>query len=461
MGVSKYKKVAAVSLITSSVLFSVACSNESASLNGNAGGNKKDEISISFRSGGGANAGLTEWLKEEVIPEFKKEHPNAEVKLTPLNVSEGDYFAKIALMLKSKNTAPDIVTEDTFMVNSDASAGYLESLDDKVKSWDEWGNFTENVKSGVIAQDGKVYGVPYNTDSRGLWYNKDLFNKAGLPVPWEPKTWDDILTAAKTIKEKFPDVVPLWMNSGKATGEATSMQTFEMLLYGTKTPLYDNESKKWIVKSEGLVNTFKFIDEVYEQQLGPNLSQVLNGQGGTVAYQQLMPKGKLAIGLDGVWQTGNWREDGPAPWPEALETVGFAPMPTEKGDAPGAVTMSGGWALSIPKNADNKELAWEFIKFASSKENNLKLLLKDRSLTPRDDVAQDPEYQKIPMFKEATEMLKTAQFRPAVDKYPNVSTQIQSLVEDVVTDKLTPEQAAEQYQKNVTNIVGKENVMEK
>ncbi|MNG16920.1 hypothetical protein D3C84_1008710 [compost metagenome] len=123
--------------------------------------------------------------------------------------------------------------------------------------------------------------------------------------------------------------------------------------------------------------------------------------------------------------------------------------------------MSGGWALSIPKNADNKELAWEFIKFASSKENNLKLLLKDRSLTPRDDVAQDPEYQKIPMFKEATEMLKTAQFRPAVDKYPNVSTQIQSLVEDVVTDKLTPEQAAEQYQKNVTNIVGKENVIEK
>lgn len=136
-------------------------------------------------------------------------------------------------------------------------------------------------------------------------------------------------------------------------------------------------------------------------------------------------------------------------------------MPTENGDAPGIVTMSGGWAFSIPKNSGNKDLAWEFIKFASSKEKNLSLLKKDRSLTPREDVAQEPEYQEMPMFKEATELLENAQFRPAVDKYPNVSTQIQSLVEDVATDKITPEKAAEQYQKNVTNIVGEDNVIEK
>lgn len=460
MKVKKYKKVAAYSLLASSLLLSSACSNESASSDGK--GESKDEISITYRSGGGTNKGLTDWLEKEVIPEFKKEHPGSTIKLAPLNVSEGDYFAKIALMLKSKNTAPDLVAEDTFMVNSDASAGYLESLDDKVKAWDDWGNFTENVKKGVIAQDGKVYGVPYNTDSRGIWYNKDLFEKAGLPVPWEPESWEDILQAAKTIKEKSPsDVIPIWMNSGKATGEATSMQTFEMLLYGTKTPLYDLDEKKWIVKSEGLVNSFKFIDTVYEEKLGPNLSQVLNGQGGSIAYQQLMPKGKLAMGIDGFWQSGTWGENGAAPWAEAVDTLGFAPMPTENGDGAGTVTMSGGWAFSIPKNSGSKELAWEFIKFASSKEKNLSLQLKDRNLTPRDDVAQDPDYQKIPMFDEATALLKNAQFRPAVDKYPNVSTQIQSLVEDVVTNKLTPEQAAAQYQKNVTGIVGKENVMEK
>ncbi|MFJ5621646.1 ABC transporter substrate-binding protein [Peribacillus loiseleuriae] len=461
MKIKKYKKIAAFSVIATSILFSAACSSENASSDNTKGG-KKEEISITYRSGGGSNKGLTDWLEKDVIPEFEKDHPGAKIKLSPLNVSEGDYFAKIALMLKSKNTAPDLVTEDTFMVNSDASAGYLESLDKQVENWDDWANFTENVKKGVIAEDGKVYGVPFNTDSRGIWYNKDLFAKAGLPVPWEPKTWDDILHAARTIKEKSPaDVIPLWMNSGKATGEATSMQTFEMLLYGTKTPLYDFEEKKWIVKSEGLVNSFTFIDTVYKEKLGPNLSQVLNGQGSSVAYQQLMPKGKLAMGIDGIWQTGNWQDEGSAPWPEAIETLGFAPMPTENGDAPGSITMSGGWAFSIPKNSDKKELAWEFIKFVSGKEKNLSLILKDRSLTPRDDVAKDPDYQELPMFEEATKLLQNAQFRPAVDKYPNVSAQIQSLVEDVVTGTLTPNEAAKKYQENVTKIVGKENVIEK
>lgn len=451
------QKMAAVSIITGSVLVSSACSDQSASSNSS----DKQVIKITYRSGGGTNKGLTDWLNKDIIPQFEKEHPKVDVQLAPLVVSEGDYFAKIALMLKSPNTAPDIVTEDTFMVNSDASAGYLQPLDDKIKNWSDWSNYNDSVKKGVIAQDGKIYGVPYNTDSRGLWYNKDLFKKAGLPVPWEPKSWDDILQAARTIKEKLPDVTPLWMNSGKATGEATSMQTFEMLLYGTETPLYDNDSKKWIVKSEGLTDTFNFIHTVYKEKLGPNLSQVLNGSGGAVAYQQLMPKGKLAIGLDGFWQTGNWGETGAAPWPEAFDKLGFAAMPTEHGQAPGTTSMSGGWALSIPKNSHHKDLAWEFIEFASSKEHNLALLSKERNLTPRNDVAQEKTYQEIPMFKEATDFLKFTHFRPAVDKYPTVSTQIQTLVEDVVTEKITPNQAAKQYQTNVTKIVGSDNVIEK
>ncbi|UOQ45583.1 extracellular solute-binding protein [Halobacillus salinarum] len=454
------KKLAGLSVLLIFCFMLAACSDNEA--NGSGDGGSKDELTITFRGGGGSNEGLVEWLNEEVIPQFNEEHPDVNVKLSPLKVNEGDYFAKVALLLKSENTAPDLVTEDTFMVNSDASAGYLEPISDKVKGWDEWGNFTENVKAGVIAEDGEIYGVPYNTDSRGLWYNKKVLKEAGVSVPWEPKTWDDILAAAKAVKKNMPkDVVPLWMNSGKATGEATSMQTFEMLLYGTGDPLYDQDKKKWIVKSDGLSDTFKFIDQVYEQDLGPDLSKALNGQGGTIAYQQLMPQGKLGIGLDGIWQAGTWREGGPAPWPESDKDLGFAAMPTQNGQDPGTTSMSGGWALSIPSKSNNKDLAWEFIKMASTKENNLNLQLKDRSLTPREDVAEEEEYQQMDFFEEASAYLENTHFRPAVDKYPRVSTVIQTLVENVVTDKLTPEQAADQYKKEVTDIVGADKVVER
>lgn len=455
----KSKKLAIISLMTGTILFSSACSNSATSGNGNSADSKT--IRITYRDGGGSNKGLTDWLNNDIIPAFKKEHPKAMIKLAPISASEGDYFAKVALMLKSDASAPNIVTEDTFMVNSDASAGYLEPLDDKIKDWDEWSQYIENVKNGVKAQDGKTYGVPFNTDSRGLWYNKELFKKAGLPVPWQPKSWDDILEAARTLKKKEPGVIPMWMNSGKATGEATSMQTFEMLLYGTKDPLYDEDKKKWIVSSQGLLDTFTFIDTIYNEKLGPGLSQVLNGQGGTTAYTQLFPKGKIGIGLDGIWQAGNYRKEGPAPWPEAFKTLGFTAMPTQNGEAPGTTSMSGGWAFSIPKKSKNKDLSWEFIKFVSTKENNLKLLLKENNLSPRTDVAKDSQYLKLPMFKEGSKFLKNTHFRPSVDKYPSVSAAIQTTVEDVVTDKLSPKQAVKQYKSSVTRVVGADKVIER
>ncbi|WP_244226635.1 ABC transporter substrate-binding protein [Paenibacillus protaetiae] len=385
-----------------------------------------------------------------------------EIKPTPIQASEGDYFAKIALALKSKDTAPDIVTEDTFILNSDASAGYLEPLDDKLTGWEDWsnGSFIEALKKGVTASDGKVYGVPYNTDSRGLWYNKTLFKQAGLPEDWAPKTWDEVLDAARTIKQKLPDVVPFWMNMGKATGEATSMQTYEMLLYGTGERLYDNATSKWITKSQGILDALQFIQTINKEKLGPPLSKVLNGQAGNTSAREYLPQGKLAISLDGSWIPGNYLPNGAAPWPEYKDVLGFAPMPTSKGQAPGSITLAGGWALSIPSNSQHKDAAWEVIKYALNKENSKKLVIASGNITVRADVAQDPEYTAMPFNDLATAYLANAEFRPAQDKYPEVSTQIQTMVESVATGT-SPADAANKYAQDVTRIVGDGNTIEK
>ncbi|KKO52874.1 ABC transporter substrate-binding protein [Paenibacillus sp. DMB20] len=420
----------------------------------------KTTITVTFRDDGiGENGTLYKWIKE-----LSASYPdkNVEIKPAPIQASEGDYFAKVALALKSKDTAPDIVTEDTFILNSDASAGYLEPLDDKLKDWEDWsnGSFIEAMKKGVTASDGKVYGVPYNTDSRGLWYNKEIFKQAGLPEDWQPKTWEDVLNAARTIKNKQPDIVPIWMNMGKATGEATSMQTYEMLLYGTGERLYDNEGGKWIVKSQGILDALTFIETVNKEKLGPPLSKVLNGQAGNTATREYLPKGKLAISLDGSWITGNYFEGGAAPWPEYKDVLGFAPMPTSQGQEPGSITLAGGWALSIPSHAKHKEEAWNFIKYALNKENSQKLITASGNITVRTDVAKDPEYTKMPFNETATEYLQNAEFRPAQEKYPEVSTQIQTMVESVATGT-SPADAMNKYAQDVTRIVGADHVAEK
>jgi multiple sugar transport system substrate-binding protein len=60
------------------------------------------------------------------------------VKLEPIVASEGDYYTKIDLMMRSASTAPDVVKEDSFLVGSDATAGYITPLDKYLAAWPEY-----------------------------------------------------------------------------------------------------------------------------------------------------------------------------------------------------------------------------------------------------------------------------------------------------------------------------------
>src|SRR5699024_12255820 len=60
----------------------------------------------------------------------------------------------------------------------------------------------------------------------------------------------------------------------------STMQTFLMLLYGTDSDLYSEEDEKWVVDSDGFLDSLKFIDDVYTNDLGASLSWGLTGQAG-------------------------------------------------------------------------------------------------------------------------------------------------------------------------------------
>lgn len=120
--------------------------------------------------------------------EFEKANPGSTMELVPIVASENDYYTKLALMMRSPNTTPDVVYEDTFLINSDIKAGYLKPLDDYLGNWADWGQFEDSAKGAAKGQDGKTYGIPDGTDTRGLWYNKRVFAKAGLPEQWTPKS---------------------------------------------------------------------------------------------------------------------------------------------------------------------------------------------------------------------------------------------------------------------------------
>jgi multiple sugar transport system substrate-binding protein len=401
-------------------------------------------------------------LMKKVKAEYEKANPKMSVKLEPIQADENDYYTKLDLMNRSESTAPDVLYEDTFLVNSDISAGYLLPIDKYLNKWSDWSKFSATARNAGKALDGKTYGVPMGTDTRGLYYNKQIFAKAGLPANWQPKNWNDILTAARTIKKKVPGVIPFQIYSAKAAGEGATMQGLEMLLYGTKDTLYDSASKKWIVSSKGLTDSFNFLHTIYSEGLGASPQDELDTQWGTKVSTQLIPDGKIAIDLDGSWQTGNWKKTGEKPWPQYSSVLGTAMMPTQDGAAPGYTSMSGGWLLSVGAHAKNPQAAFDFIAMSLNKDNTLFYDNAASQIAERSDVADDTAYKSndpfTPFF---TSLVKYTHFRPAYAQYPKVSDAIQTAMEAVMTNQSSVGDALSQFASTVKSEVGDSATMSK
>ncbi|WP_084074254.1 extracellular solute-binding protein [Demequina sp. NBRC 110052] len=399
-------------------------------------------------------------LMNRVKDEYEAAYPERNVELVAIEGEQDQYFTRLALMNGSSSTAPDVIYEDTFQIRSDAAAGYLQPLDEYLAGWDEWDQFMDSAKQAGVGDDGQTYGVSLGTDTRGLYYNKELFAEAGLPTDWQPETWDEVLDAARTIKQALPDVIPLNIYGGRAQGEATSMQGFEMLLYGTGDELMDTSTGKWLTGTQGFEDALTFYDTMFTEELGPDPAQALDAGWQSRVSNDLIPNGELAIALDGSWLPSNWMA-GDNAWPEWTEVLGFAAMPTQDGQGAGFVSMSGGWTLAMGSQADDPQAAFDFIAMALNRENSLAYYQENGQIAVRSDIADDPEYLDYnPSFEFFSSLVQYTFFRPATPDYSQISALIPAATESVLTGQAEPADAAATYDEGLIGIVGEENTRE-
>ena len=214
----------------------------------------------------GSGTTLQQWLTK-IIAEFTKKHPGVSVELVPIVAAENDYFTKNELLMSSPRSCPDLVFEDTFILLSDVAAGYIQPIDDLVKGWEGWDNLYPASQAAAVDPEGRAHCVPTETDTRGIYYNKKVFEKAGLPTEWQPRTWEEIAETAAAIRDANVDAAGMFMYCGKTQGEKASMQGFEMLLYGTNDTLYNPETKKWVAGSQGFIDTLAFYKRQFDEKL--------------------------------------------------------------------------------------------------------------------------------------------------------------------------------------------------
>ncbi|MGO9196992.1 MAG: extracellular solute-binding protein [Acidimicrobiales bacterium] len=399
----------------------------------------------------GTNA--TPALVKAAAAELATQHPGAKVVLDPITTdSESTYYAKIDLAQRSPSTAPDVVMEDSFLIGSDASAGFIQPLPQLTK-WSGWSQFPKAMQD-IVTYDGQVYGVMNSTDVQLIYYSTSLFQKAGLPVPWQPRSLADIVSAAKAIHAHDPGVTPAWLYTGTPLGEASSFRGFEVFLDGTHDRLYDAATKKWETSGPGFTATWKFLAAMrpYEE---PESDWSNPSAAATVDLSQ-MPGQQVGIVFDGSWVSTLFVKGGLKPWPGFFSAYSIAKFPSS---GPGGSTdQSGGFAWSVAKYSKNPALALDLIEDLSSPSNLASFDAKDGNLPPRTDAISQPAWiteNKIdPILTQASRMLAFTNYRPNQPDYPQVSNEIALLTGDISSGSMTPSQAEQAYAAKVTQIVG-------
>jgi multiple sugar transport system substrate-binding protein len=414
---------------------------------------------------GGVNSAGAEWITKSVIPAFtdkmKADGKDVNVTLNQFAGEDAQLTQQQALDF-STGAGSDIEGFDGFLIPSFAEGGLLKPLDEvagpDVDKWDGWSHISDGIKA-IMSYKGKVYGIPGGTDVRMIFTRKDLLQKAGLEADnFQPKSWDDLLDAARKLKQAGVQY-PLQLDAGVAMGEATTMQGYYMALLGTGQALRDKDGK-WIVSSPGILDTLKLYKTIYvDEGLGDQRAQLL-ADGRNQSFANFRD-GKTALLVEGDWFYRSVTAPNSEFAVKDRDTVmGWAKMPAEK---PGAgvsgqdfVTISGGTGYVLNPHTKNPAEAWQLLAFMNSKDMLDALQTYQPGIKARDDV---PVPDNKFLTTTAATLLPLTTARPNDPNYNKVSEAIQRMTEAVVSGEMSPEDAMAQYKTTVTGIVGEANTV--
>lgn len=425
----------------------------------------QDGVTVSITGVGGAEL---EWVNTVIKPGFEATMAEAGTPVTvevidSSNLS-GEELKQQYVLDISVGEGADLMGFDGFWLPEFIEAGLLQPLSTLVgesyADWEGWAQIPAGVQE-IMSYQGELYGIPRGTDARVIWVNTEILAQAGLPADWQPTSWAELLDGARAVRDNVPGVVPFQLNAGTAMGEATTLQGYLMALLGTGTYIYDYDAAKWVVRSQGILDTLALYDTIYNQEsLGEARWQL--AQNGRELSFEGFSNGEVAMLVEGDYL---WRsilnETGDFPMENRDARVSFVMMPAQE---PGAgwrgqdfVTASGGTGFAINPNVEHPAEAWALLTYMYSAEQLAGLQALQPRIRARLDV---PVTGDETMTRIVNEVLPLTQIRPQLPEYNAVSEQARLMTERVVSGEMTPAEAMEAYAVAVTEIVGADNVID-
>lgn len=287
---------------------------------------------------------------QSIINEFEAKNPGIHVEMTLIPTDGGEYKTKLSILAQQKSL-PDTFTLSSGDLEEWAENGLLGNLDDLVASDPTiFDNFSKAMfdASKDIAKTSGYVSFPFAYVSTDLFYNKDMFDAAGLEYPNENWTWDDFLNAAKalTIDKNGDGVIDQWGFYG--AGRYAQAQSWIFANNGTLT----DADNKFAPDAKALEAMHFIVDLVKEYKVAPQPKDM-----SSMRWQDIFPNQVCAMFVDGGWLSEDFRKNIGDKFQWGVTRVPMGPSATER--------QTYGWPDSyvISPYTEHANEAWTWLKY--------------------------------------------------------------------------------------------------
>ena len=361
-----------------------------------------------------------------------------------LNISEFPYaslFDKEMIDLNARTGAYDLIMLDDPWFPIFASKQFLTELTPLLQKRGQNGPDSDFVETSIALcrhpyQTGSLYALPYVGNSQLFFYRKDLFEKHHLKPP---ATWDDVLTAAKTIQEKETGSGMYGYVMRAAQGNA-AVADFMPIFWAFGGEMFDASGKPTVNTPEGIA-ALEFMIELGKHS-PPGYASFNAEEVGAHLLQ-----GTAAMSIN--WPVWISRFEDPSK-SKVIGKIEITTLPSGRKPAQAEI---GNWLIAIPRASQNTEAAMDFLVWATTAEQMKRSALEGNPPT-RKSLFRDPELvAKFPAYPAQMHSLETSRPRPRTPQWNEIENVFGIFLSKANSGALSPADAMNQANVEIEKIV--------
>jgi multiple sugar transport system substrate-binding protein len=286
------------------------------------------------------------------ITSFEAAYPGVKVQLEDV---PQDYGPKLLAEFAS-GTAPDVFQVGDGDVSNFATKGVFEPLDPYIAGTKGSDPLDTSVFIQAVADIGKVGGTTYlltkDSSPLVLYYNKKLFDAAGVAYPTDAWTWNDLLTAAQKLTVTSGGKITQWgIQLPDSWGDWLWTRGLLPIIYQNGGDIISPDGKKvsGYLDSDATIAALQWYTDLFlKEKVAPTKADVAALSG-----QDLFQTGKVAMLWTGVWPLGGYIKD-------TTMSFGTAQLPSGSAGRANSICWAG---FALYSKSQNKDAAWAFLRW--------------------------------------------------------------------------------------------------